>query len=146
MCSLLETLRHMQLRTLLECPRPRRVGGEVGHRSQAPCPASLDSVGTLMGPKHKLSSFCEISPCTQFYLPTQMGSSVEPRLSFGYTNMHRQGLHTQAQSSSQHLEAQFPIDSQHYRSQDKSGSLKVFLSVSSYNVYVIVTNFRKFWL
>lgn len=141
-CLLLETLQHMQLFTLPECPRPPLVlsgwlGGEQGHRSQAPCPASLDS---LMGPKYKLSSFCIGSPCTQFYLPTQMRSSTVQRLS-GDTNLHRQDLHTGAQPGCQHLGAQFPVDSQHYQSQDKSGSLKVFVSGSSYNVYIIITNF-----
>lgn len=108
MCSLLETLQYMELFILPECPHPQWVGEEEGHRSQAACPAPLDLPGTLMRPNYKLSGFCIVSHCTQFYLPSQMGSSMEQRLSLRYTNMHRQGLHTQAQPSSHHLGAHFP--------------------------------------
>lgn len=146
MYSLLETLQHMELFILPECPHPQWVCEEEGHISQAACPAPLDLRGTMMRPNYKLSSFCTVPHCTQFYLPTQMGSSMEKRLSFRYMNMHRQGLHTKAQPTSQHLGAHFPIDSQHYQSQDKSGSLKVSISRSSDNVSVIASNFSKSWL
>lgn len=101
MCSLSETLQHMQLFTLPECPSPQWVGGDEGHSSQAPCPAPLDSSRTVMGPKYKLSSFCIVSPWTQFHMLTQIGSYMELRLFFRNTNVYKWGLHTQAQLSSQ---------------------------------------------